>query len=111
MINVLYDLNASLAYNLRPYLQDISLALVATLLVIFGDHVNGMLKRAVANWFFLARIGAFVLMCTFGYGSLTLWGQPMVYWLLTHISSVYLPSFILACFCFLGFLAERKRYV
>lgn len=110
-MNFLLDLNSSAAAELRPYLQDIALALVATLLVIFGDHVNGILKRAVASWIFIARIGVFVLMCTFGYGLLTLWGQPLVYWLLTHLDPIFRPLVILFSFCFLGFLAERKRYL
>ncbi|RDL42761.1 DUF3392 domain-containing protein [Marinomonas piezotolerans] len=110
-MSLFIELNSSVSSSLTPYLRDISLALVATFLVIFGDHVNGSLKRAVSNWIFPARIGAFVLMCTFGYGLLTLWGQPVMYWILTHIDFLYRPAFVLGCFCVLGFLAERKRYV
>lgn len=110
-MDLILSFNMDMAHKLRPYLQDISLALVATMLVIFGDHVNRILKRAVANWVFIARIGAFVLMCTFGYGVLTLWGQPLVYWLLTHLEPSLRPIVILFCFCLLGVLAERKRYL
>lgn len=110
-MNVLLDLNLTFSSYLRPYLQDISLAFVATLLVVFGDHLNGFIKRAVSGWVFMARIGVFVLMCTFGYGFLTLWGQPFAYWLLTHIEPSFRPLAILLSFCFLGFLAERKRYL
>lgn len=105
------DFNLRLAYQLQPYLHDISLALIATGLVVYGDSINGFLKRVVVSWFFLARVLAFILMCTFGYGFLTLWGQPVIYWLLTHVDLVYRPAIILACFCFLGVLAERKRYL
>lgn len=110
-MDLILSFNMDMAQQLRPYLQDISLALVATMLVIFGDHVNRTLKRAVANWVFVARIGAFVLMCTFGYGVLTLWGQPLVYWLLTHLDPALRPVIILSCFCLLGVVAERKRYL
>ncbi|BFM49764.1 DUF3392 domain-containing protein [Marinomonas sp. THO17] len=103
------DLNLRLAQLLQPHLQDVSLALVATCLVIYGDRINGYLKRMVASWIFIARISAFILMCTFGYGLLTLWTQPLVYWGITQVDLVYRPVLVLACFSFLGVLAERKR--
>jgi hypothetical protein len=105
------DLNLRLAYFIQPHLQDISLALVATCLVVYGDKVNGFLKNLVSSWVFIARVVAFILMCTFGYGLLTLWSQPLVYWGITHIDLIYRPAFILSCFCILGVLAERKRHL
>ena len=108
---LLLDLNLRLAYFLQPYLDDISLALVATCLVIYGDKVNGFVKRQVSSWVFIARIMAFILMCTFGYGLLTLWGQPVIYWAITQVDLVYRPLAIFASFCLLGVLAERKRYL
>ncbi|KZN15171.1 DUF3392 domain-containing protein [Marinomonas sp. TW1] len=108
---LILDLNLRLAHLLQPHLQDVSLALVATCLVIYGDRINGYLKRLVSSWIFIARIAAFILMCTFGYGLLTLWTQPLVYWGITHVDLTYRPALILACFCLLGILAERKRHL
>ncbi|MFT4573862.1 DUF3392 domain-containing protein [Marinomonas primoryensis] len=105
------DLNLRLAHLLQPHLNDISLALVATCLVVYGDKVNGFLKRLVSSWVFIARVMAFILMCTFGYGLLALWSQPLVYWGITRVDFVYRPVLLLACFCFLGILAERKRHL
>jgi hypothetical protein len=105
------DLNLRFAYFLQPYLQDISLALVATCLVVYGDKVNGFLKNLVSSWVFFARVMAFILMCTFGYGLLTLWSQPLVYWGITRVDVVYRPALIVFCFCLLGVLAERKRHL
>lgn len=110
-MELLLEINRSAVAMMRPHLNDISLAFVATFLVIFGDHVNGTLKRAVARWIFIARVGAFVLMCTFGYGLLTLWGQPLVYWILTHTDSTFRPLLVLLSFGLLGVWAERKRYM
>lgn len=110
-MDLVLDINRSLLTYMNPHLSDISLAFVATFLVIFGDQVNGTLKRIVASWIFIARVAAFVLMCTFGYGLLTLWGQPLVYWLLTHIDAVFRPLTIIVAFCALGVWAERKRYM
>ncbi|MBJ7552589.1 DUF3392 domain-containing protein [Marinomonas ostreistagni] len=99
------------ARMMQPYLSDIALALVATSLVVLGDWLNRTLKRSVASWWFIARIAAFVLMCTFGYGLLTLWGQPIIYRVLSMTDPVWRPALILVCFCVLGVIAERKRYL
>ncbi|NLQ17790.1 DUF3392 domain-containing protein [Marinomonas sp. M1K-6] len=105
------DLNLRLAHFMQPYLQDISLALVATCLVIYGDKVNASLKKLVSSWVFIARVMTFILMCTFGYGLLTLWSQPLVYWGIVQVDLIYRPALVVGCFCFLGILAERKRHL
>ncbi|NVK71946.1 MAG: DUF3392 domain-containing protein [Oceanospirillaceae bacterium] len=105
------DVNLRLAHFIQPHLNDISLAFVATCLVVYGDKVNGILKKMVSSWFFVARVSAFILMCTFGYGLLALWSQPLVYWGITHVDLIYRPAVIIFCFCFLGVLAERKRHL
>lgn len=107
----IFDLNLRLAYLMQPHLNDISLALIATCLVIYGDKINGFLKKLVSSWVFLARVSAFILMCTFGYGLLTLWGQPLIYWGITHVDLVYRPLVVFGIFCLLGILAERKRHL
>jgi len=107
----IFDLNLRLAHWIQPHLQDVSLALVATCLVVYGDKVNGFLKKIVSSWVFLARVLAFILMCTFGYGLLALWSQPLVYWGISHVDFVYRPVLVFACFCLLGVLAERKRHL
>ncbi|TPE50865.1 DUF3392 domain-containing protein [Maribrevibacterium harenarium] len=110
-MNVLLEINAAAAQVLHPYLRDIALALVATILVIYGNWVNGVLKRAVSGWVFIARVGAFILMCTFGYGLITFWTQPLVYWLLQQVPYLYRPIAVAIAFSFLGVLAERKRHL
>lgn len=107
----IFDLNLRLAYFMQPHLSDISLALIATCLVIYGDKINGFLKKLVSSWVFLARISAFILMCTFGYGLLTLWSQPLIYWGITHVDLAYRPLLVFGSFCLLGVLAERKRHL
>ncbi|TDO95932.1 DUF3392 domain-containing protein [Marinomonas balearica] len=110
-MDMLFELNTSAARFMQPHLNDIALAFVATCLVIYGDRINRTVKRAVSSWVFLARISAFILMCTFGYGLLTLWVQPLVLWGLTHINVTYRPLTIVISFVILGVLAERKRYL
>ncbi len=109
MMALFLQLNNQLAHWITPYINDISLALVATILVIYGDKLNQVLKRFVSNWTFLARVSAFILMCTFGYGLLTVWIQPFVQTALLNIALMYRPAFIVSCFVLLGVLAERRR--
>jgi len=110
-MDIIYDLNLQLARHMNSYLNDIALAIVATCLVIYGNNLNNVLKRAVSSWILIARIFAFVLMCTFGYGLLTVWLQPLLAILLKQITLTYLPISITAIFCSLGILAERKRHL
>lgn len=104
-------INTQLAYQTTPYLDDIALALVATVLVIYGDRLNRILKKAVSHWAFIARVAAFILMCTFGYGLLTVWAQPIVRLGILQLPIEYRPLLILFCFISLGILAERKRHL
>ena len=108
---ILLNFNACLAHVIQPYLHECALAIVATCLVMYGDKVNSLLKRAVASWVFIARVIAFILMCSFGYGLMTLWSQPLVYWLITQIDYLYRPLFVVVCFGILGLLVERKRNI
>ena len=110
-MGILQDINMVFVRLMQPYLSDIALALMATSLVILGDWLNRTLKRSVASWRFVARIAAFVLMCTFGYGLLTLWGQPFIYRVLSMTDPVWRPALVLVCFSLLGIIAERKRYL
>ncbi|MCZ2722159.1 DUF3392 domain-containing protein [Marinomonas sp. 15G1-11] len=107
----IFRLNAQLAHQILPYLNDISLALVATVLVVYGDKLNAVLKKAVSHWIFIVRVCVFILMCTFGYGLLTVWIQPFVRSGILYLPLEYRPLFILLCFVILGIFAERKRHL
>lgn len=110
-MSIIYDLNLQLAQHMNLYLNDIALAIVATCLVIYGNNLNNYIKRAVSSWMFIARILAFILMCTFGYGLLTIWLQPILVMILKYILLPYLPISVAAIFCILGVLAERKKHL
>lgn len=110
-MNFIFDLNLQFAHSIHSYLNDIALAIVATCLVVYGNDLNDMIRRMVASWVFILRVIAFILMCTFGYGLLTVWLEPLLESLLRHIPLVYLPISTIAIFCLLGVLAERKRNI
>lgn len=110
-MDLIYNLNLQLAQSMATYLSDIALAIVATCLVVYGNNLNDMIKRIVSSWMFIIRVLAFILMCTFGYGLLTVWLQPLLEAVLRYVALPYLPVTILGVFCLLGVLAERKEHL
>jgi len=96
-----------LAELMRPHNKEIALAMVATLLVIFGDVINGALRRLVRKQAIWLRIGAFIALCAFGYGALSVWLTPLLASFLLNLSSfVYVMTVVFSFLC-VGILAER----
>ncbi len=107
--NYIEDLNLYFIDLTQQYSGEISLAFVATCLVLFGDNINGFVRQRVKKYFFLLRILIFILLCTVGYGLMTVTIHPIIHNLFLKVPIDY--SFIVAAFCFiyLGVMAERKR--
>ncbi len=93
------------------HLNSIALALVATLLVIYGDNLNQFVKRRLRPYPRILRILGFVLMCAFGYGALTVFFTPIFANWLTWIPVKWLGVVVVTLFLFIGWLAESKRQV
>jgi len=108
-MGIILDLNAQLAHYISAYLNNITLAIIATCLVVYGNNLNNLIKSMVSSWVFVIRILAFILMCSFGYGLLAIWLQPILLTLLKYIPFPYLPISVMTIFCVLGVLAEKKK--
>lgn len=96
-----------MAENMRPHNKEIALAMVATLLVIFGDFINGMLRRLVSKQPIWLRVSAFIALCAFGYGALSVWLTPILSNFLQHQSSLAYVLTVICSFLVVGVLAER----
>ncbi|WP_246624564.1 DUF3392 family protein [Oceanobacter mangrovi] len=103
MMDLLYTLTGWI----RPYNSQVALALVATLLVIFGDRINGSVRRLVRRYWVVVRVAAFIALCTFGYGALTVWIVPILARGLLHIPGQWYGLTITVGFIVLGVMAER----
>ena len=103
------SLNTYFVNLTQIYSDEISLAFVATLLVLFGDKINSFVRRRVIKWFFIIRILIFVLLCAVGYGVITVTIQPLVHDVILRIPRDYSFMFVVISFTILGMLAERKR--
>lgn len=96
-----------LAGFLRPHNQEIAVAMIATLLVIFGGAINNALRRLVRKQPIWLRISAFIGLCTFGYGALAIWLTPILASYLINQSPVIYVTSIVLSFIFVGVLAEN----
>ncbi len=106
-MNWINDILLQGAAHLKPYSGQLAVALVATLLVIYGDTINKTVRLLVRPYPFFLRIAAFVVLCTLGYGALTVWGASKLKMLLSSVPDLYFAPVMVLAFVILGFLAER----
>lgn len=97
----------NIAAYVRPHIDDIALALVATLLVIFGDTINDLVRRMVRGQPVWLRVGVFIALCTFGYGMLSVWLTPVLESYLRTLSAGVFLGVVVGAFVLVGILAER----
>lgn len=97
----------SLSGWLRPYNDEIALAIIATLLAVFGDSINRTVRKLVRQYWVGFRVLIFVALCTFGYGTLTVWLVPLLARVLIGLSAPVYVASVVGSFLVLGILAER----
>ncbi len=95
----------------RPYQYQAALAIIATVLVIFGNDINGAIKKLIAKQHFIIRTLIFVLVCAFGYGLLTVWLTNLLATQLANIPTPYLLPCVFGVFCLLGMYAQKQRQI
>ncbi|WP_198265012.1 DUF3392 domain-containing protein [sulfur-oxidizing endosymbiont of Gigantopelta aegis] len=105
------NLIIQLSQWLYPWLGEISMAIMATLLVIFGGRLNRMIKRQIGGWHFILRTVIFILLCTFGYGAVLIYLTPMLTQLLASMGMIYLGPLVVGIFIALGSFAERNNHI
>jgi uncharacterized membrane protein (DUF485 family) len=105
------DLFIELGQGFRGYQYQTAMAIIATLLVIFGNDINNSLKKLVAKQHFIVRSAIFVLVCAFGYGVLTIWLTGLLSTQLSHIPNVYIVPVIFLIFSLLGMYAQKQRHI
>lgn len=103
------DFFEALAHWMRPYLGPISMAFVATILIIYGDNINKAIKQQFSGVPFLVRLSVFVALCAFGYAALTILMAKFLEVLFKGLPDAYLSPFIIVLFLLAGILAERKN--
>ncbi len=105
------ELLTELGQAFRHYQYQSALAIVATLLVIFGQDINHAIRKVIVKQHFFIRITVFVFVCAFGYGLATLWLSSLLHAQLAKISDLYIVPSIIILFIFLGIYAEKQRHI
>jgi len=109
--DIFLQLSVQLSTYVRPYLAQVAMMVVATLLVLYGNEFNRLVKRNIAHFNFAIRTLIFIVVCTFGYGILISFVTPLLADLLRRIPSAYSGIAVIAIVIGLGLLAERRRVI
>ena len=94
---------------LRQHLHDIATAMIATLLVVFGNDVEGFVKRLIKKNHFIVRLCIFILVCAIGYGLFSIFLADVLLALLRSIPKQFLALSVLAIFVPLALVAESRK--
>ncbi|GLQ32786.1 DUF3392 family protein [Litoribrevibacter albus] len=105
-----WSLNSDLSGWFWGYRQLLITSWVAVLLVIYGGELNAVVRRIMQPYHVMMRMTAFILLCTFGYGALAVYGQLGINFALLHISKDWFAGIVIVTYLVLSVLAERKRH-
>ncbi|HBO5916459.1 TPA: DUF3392 domain-containing protein [Pseudomonas aeruginosa] len=102
------DLIATLSRWSRSHLSDISLAIMATLLVLFGPAINAWVQQRIGSLNFVFRPLLFVLICAVGYGLAMVFVTPWLAKGLGYFNNYTLAPVLLLVFFVIGMIADRS---
>ncbi|WP_284190551.1 DUF3392 domain-containing protein [Vibrio zhanjiangensis] len=108
---MIFDFFSPAGQYLLPYLDEISIALIACLLVVFGGEINTLLRKMLRNQHFLLRTSAFILINAFGYGLIIVKATPYLTRTLHSLDTGIMFSIVVVCFIFIGSWAQRNRQI
>lgn len=96
---------------LRFHMNSISIGLVATLLVIYGETINNYFKRITRSIPFIGRFALFIVLCSAGYAFLTSQLVRYLKFFLQGQADLPLIGIITGAFLILAFLARSGKDV
>ncbi|EKQ5869324.1 DUF3392 domain-containing protein [Pseudomonas aeruginosa] len=102
------DLIATLSRWSRSHLSDISLAIMATLLVLFGPAINAWVQQRIGSLNFVFRTLLFVLICAVGYSLAMVFVTPWLAKGLGYFNNYTLAPVLLLVFFVIGMIADRS---
>ncbi|MFI8481913.1 DUF3392 domain-containing protein [Pseudomonas sp. NPDC078700] len=107
-MDLLLDLTATLSRWSRSHLYDISLAIMATLFVLFGPAINAWVQRSIGGLNFVFRTLIFVVVCAVVYGLAIVFLTPYLSAGLGQFNNYTLAPVLLLVFFLIGVLADRS---
>lgn len=96
---------------MRDALMPISMAIVATILIVFGNNINKTIRMWIKSYHFFIRLFIFIAVCAVGYGLLTVVAAKLLSKILGSMSNTALSPIVILIFIVIGFIAERKNHM
>ena len=94
-----------------PYLSEISTALIACALVMFGSEINASLRKFLRAHNFVLRTVIFILINAFGYGLIIVKATPYLTRTLAQMPYGIMFSIVITSFVAIGLWAQRNRQI
>ena len=94
---------------LRIHMDSISVGLVATLLIIYGVHINGYFKKITRSVPFVGRFALFVVLCSAGYAFMSSQAVRLLKMFLRGQADLPLICIIAGAFIVLAFCAKSGK--
>lgn len=107
-MDLFLDLIATVSRWTRGHLYDISLAIMATVLVLFGPGINTWIQQRIGGLNFIFRTLLFVLICAVGYGLAMIFLTPWLAKGLGYFNNYTLAPVLLLVFFLIGVIADRN---
>ncbi|MGF1694574.1 DUF3392 domain-containing protein [Vibrio kyushuensis] len=107
----MFDFLAPIGSYLSPYMFEISTALIACMLVVFGAEINRIVRHTLRTQHFLIRTIVFILINAFGYGLIIVKATPYLSRTLSGLNSGMMFSIVLVSFIIIGLWAQRNRQI
>ena len=95
----------------KNFLLEISLAQIATILVVYGGEMARYFRDLLKKNPFFIRVTGFILLNAFGIGVATVFGGRLLTKFYSHLSPVIRMPVIFVVFLLIGILAERKKQI
>ncbi|WP_238116478.1 DUF3392 domain-containing protein [Vibrio cincinnatiensis] len=102
---------APAGHYIAPYLAEVSMALIACLLVMLGGEINALLRRIMLNQHFILRTLAFIAINAFGYGLIIVKASPYLTRTLSHLERGMMFSIVIISFVVIGLWAQKNRQI
>lgn len=107
-MDLLADLTLTLSRWSRAHLSDIALAILATLLVLFGPDLNAWVRQRIGGFNFVFRTLVLVGLCALVYGVALTYLTPWLTHGLGQLNNYTLAPFLLLVFLTIGIIADQR---
>lgn len=104
VINLVNDFGSWLA----SYNTYLSIAIVATFLVVFGGDLNSFAKRLFSSFHIVIRVIGFIV-CSIGYGILTIYANSYLEKLIGSLAPIYVIVLVFVAYIFLAIFSNKRN--